>query len=262
MKVARCLVEAVPLNGKIYVMGGLNSDEGGPELWAEVFDPQLGKWVSLGPPSPKSKFGISFFVAVPSFNKLILGSCRDDFLYLYHPQSNQWEILQNGMVFRPSHVRPAVVGAMLFWFQHGILYAYDFLEEGNLSTSIRGLESVVPLETFDPNNGDQLVLLHIVGNKICLLCLEQVKKKRRLVLLHFIKFCVSNLVVQGSKVQFDASVVTSQAYFIPLPRMILNAIVVYVHIFPKLLLNYLVLTFSSLYFLYFWKSHILLIYLC
>lgn len=47
MKVARCLAEAVALNGKIYVMGGVNNDEGGPEPWAEVFDPQSGKWVSL-----------------------------------------------------------------------------------------------------------------------------------------------------------------------------------------------------------------------
>ncbi|KAG5516283.1 hypothetical protein RHGRI_037103 [Rhododendron griersonianum] len=53
MKVARCLAEAVALNGKIYVMGGVNNDEGGPEPWAEVFDPQSSKWVSLDPPSPK-----------------------------------------------------------------------------------------------------------------------------------------------------------------------------------------------------------------
>ncbi|KAE9461600.1 hypothetical protein C3L33_06490, partial [Rhododendron williamsianum] len=57
MKVARCLAEAVSLNGKIYVMGGDNNDEGDPELWTEVFDPQSGKWVSLNPPSLKPTSG-------------------------------------------------------------------------------------------------------------------------------------------------------------------------------------------------------------
>ncbi|KAE9461599.1 hypothetical protein C3L33_06491, partial [Rhododendron williamsianum] len=225
MKVARCLAEAVALNGKIYVMGGVNNDEGGPEPWAEVFDPQSGKWVSLDPPSPKPTSSGLFSATLPAYDKLLLGSCHDDFLYLYHTLSNHWEKLHHEMDFRPWHKRPVVVGTRLLWFQYGNLYAYDLFDKWNFSTSIRGLERVVPLETFDPDSGDQPVLLHIAGNNFCLLCLEYVNTKRRLVLLHFIKFCVSDFVVRGSKIRFDASVETSQAYFIQMPQMNLDAVV-------------------------------------
>ncbi|KAI8524966.1 hypothetical protein RHMOL_Rhmol13G0190600 [Rhododendron molle] len=86
--------------------GWCQNDEGGPEPWAEVFDPQSGKWVSLDPPSPKTTSSGLFSATLPAYDKLLLGSCHDDFLYLYHALSNHWEKLHHEMVFRSWHERP------------------------------------------------------------------------------------------------------------------------------------------------------------
>ncbi|KAI8528413.1 hypothetical protein RHMOL_Rhmol12G0147300 [Rhododendron molle] len=140
---ARSIPQVVTLNGMIYVMGGISSEDDGPHPLAEVFDPKSGSWSSLNQPCPKPSFGTD------PFPWLCLAPIR--------------------------YERPVVAGTTLFWFQYGMLHAYDLLGKWNYSAPIRGLEDVVPLEVFKPDSGcssSQLLCLADNSNDFCLVCCE------------------------------------------------------------------------------------------
>ncbi|KAF7131512.1 hypothetical protein RHSIM_Rhsim09G0205400 [Rhododendron simsii] len=74
MRIARSQPQTVAVDCKIYVISGADYGRDPATLWGEVFDTKSGKWVSLSPPSPLPEGYGLFTVAVPDFNKFVLGS--------------------------------------------------------------------------------------------------------------------------------------------------------------------------------------------
>ncbi|KAG5522324.1 hypothetical protein RHGRI_034490 [Rhododendron griersonianum] len=223
---ARSIPEVVTLNGMIYVMGGLSSENDGPHPWAEVFDPESGFWSSLNQPCSKPSIGGTFSAALPSTNQVLVGSARDECICLYDVGSKNWEHLHHEIVFPPSLDACLVAaGTTLFWFQDGMLHAYDLLGKWNYSAPIRGLEDVVPLEVFEPDSDcSSSQLLCLTDNDFCLVCCEYSNTKKHRDLLHCIRISISPVIVRGGKAHFDAVVVTSQAYFFKMPQAIRDAV--------------------------------------
>ncbi|XP_058192920.1 F-box/kelch-repeat protein At4g19870-like isoform X2 [Rhododendron vialii] len=226
---ARSIPQVVTLNGMIYVMGGISGEDDGPHPWAEVFDPKSGSWSSLNQPCPKPSFGGSFSAALPSTNQVLVGSAVDGFICLYNVGSKTWEHLHHEIDCLPSSdERPVVAGTTLFWFQYGMLHAYDLLGKWNYSAPVRGLEDVVPLEVFKPDSGcSSSQLLCLADNDVCLVCCEYSNTKKHLGLLHCIRISVSPIILRGRKAHFDAVVATSQAYFFKMPRAIRDAVLMF-----------------------------------
>ncbi|KAG5542197.1 hypothetical protein RHGRI_021907 [Rhododendron griersonianum] len=216
----------VVVYGKIFVFQGIDGPDPGPRPWAEVFDPKSGRWTSLSPPSQlPTGYGL-FAVALPDLGKILVGSCEDEFFYIYYVGDGTWERRDHKMVYDiPCNVKPVAVETMLFWFNDCYLYAYDVMDKWSYSGCIKDLVKVVPLESLKPPNVGLFypTLHHVADNVFSLLCLEYFSGTHQATLLHCVKFSIS--VQGGEDADLNPTVMSAKAYVIQTPMSILDAVV-------------------------------------
>lgn len=92
-----------------------------------------------------------FAVAVPDFNKFVLGSYECKFLYLFKAEESRWEPLDHNMAEKiPPNLQPVGVGTFMVWFWGCTLHAYDWSGRCSYMGSIRDLDKVLPGQGFAP----------------------------------------------------------------------------------------------------------------
>lgn len=225
----RFLPPTVVVGSKIFVFSGLE-DDWKARQWAEVYDTKSGRWTFLSPPPQlPTAFGL-FAVALtgPSRGKFLVGSCADAFFYTYYVEDGHWDRWDNKMDGAiPCDVIPVAVNTTLFWFNFGMLHAYDLITKCSYSGCIKDLGKAIPLDCLvPPNNIFCPAVHHVAGNVFSLLCVEYFSVQHQSALLHCVQFSISDLVVQvGKDVCLDATVRSSKAYAIPMPDQILDAVV-------------------------------------
>lgn len=92
MIVARKNAFTCSLNGKIYVMGGCESDES--ECWAEVFDPMTQTWEPLPDPGTRLRFSSIKNIDAQS-DRIYLRANKKNFAYLI--EENRWEVVDENI---------------------------------------------------------------------------------------------------------------------------------------------------------------------
>ncbi|KAG5533872.1 hypothetical protein RHGRI_027913 [Rhododendron griersonianum] len=223
MRTARSRPQTVAVDGKIYVISGADYGRDPATVWGEVFDTKSGKLGSLSPPSPLPEEYALFAVAVPDFNKFVLGSYECKFLYLFEAEESRWEPLDHNMAEKiPPNLQPVGVGTFLIWFRGCTLHAYDWSGRCSYMGSIRDLDKVLPHESLMEleDSQDYPPLLHLSGNLFCLICLEDLPFRQKISLLHCVTFHIS----QAENGMLKAAVKCSQAYVIQTPYSICGAV--------------------------------------
>ncbi|KAJ0239270.1 F-box/kelch-repeat protein [Hirschfeldia incana] len=92
MMVARKNAFTCSLNGKIYVMGGCESDES--ECWAEVFDPNTQTWEPLPDPGTRLRFS-SIKNLDAQADRIYLRTNKKNFVYL--TEEKRWEVVDENI---------------------------------------------------------------------------------------------------------------------------------------------------------------------
>lgn len=178
---------AVVVEGKIYVFGG-NDCEKAPRPWAEVLDPVKMKWKAL-PRPPRRIYLDEGFLCAPAVaydggpgegKKIIVGEGK----YVYDVNSEEWEQLspklQSDLNFSGNL---AGVGSFLYWTDEGMLFALNMSSpEENYSAKIKGYP--MPLYRDNWCNLDEPQLLHLGGNRFCLLKMKELRRDRTKVRLY------------------------------------------------------------------------------
>ncbi|KAL0741507.1 hypothetical protein Bca4012_083020 [Brassica carinata] len=93
MMVARKNAFTCSLNGKIYVMGGCESDES--ECWAEVFDPKTQTWEPLPDPAGTSLRFSSIKNLDAQPDRIYLRTNKKNFVYLI--EEDRWEVVDENI---------------------------------------------------------------------------------------------------------------------------------------------------------------------
>ncbi|KAK9272865.1 hypothetical protein L1049_003243 [Liquidambar formosana] len=176
MMKARCTPRAVVLDGKIYVMGGVERE--GWKPWdmffdsVEVFDPRIEKWELLPEiPSQLTTHPSKFFCAALESSKTILvGVPESNAIYVYDVMKKTWDVFPHEIDRFWVDGQPVVVGQTLYWFARK-LYAYDLEKKIWFSGSIKGLETDYMIENWG-NTACIPRFFHLRGEEFCLIWSE------------------------------------------------------------------------------------------
>lgn len=173
--------KAVSLDGKIYVLGGLDDSEREP--FGEVFDLVKNEWEPLTPlPDYIDReayiYGPVVTYGLEGDKKIVIGnSCSGTGRFVYHVKSGTWEGFEPEISY-PERGKALGVGNVMYWTDAGKLQAINMKNGRRYRGRIKGSELRVQgldcPDCFHARNPEP-ELFHLGGRKFCFLTLHAIR---------------------------------------------------------------------------------------